>query len=271
MSLPSSLRRRSSAEMAQVSENARKEAAIEMNTIESEGFQVEPANPEAVSRLERLRKAVRQAGGNRVVAERSGVPLSSLGAYMQGKREWRIGAAVALAAACGVSLDWLASGNGSPNNDALPSTSSLPAPSGDGHVMIPRYDVRASAGSGTPVDQEDMLGLVSFEEMFLRRQLGLCPETLVTLEATGDSMQPTIRDGDLLLVDTANNGIQDGRIYVLSLGGFLIVKRLQVQSTGDIALISDNDRYPPQVISPSERDPLRVIGRVVYQAGPVRS
>ena len=240
-------------------------------------FRVETENPEAVDRTSRLKEAVRRAGGNKLVASRAGVPVSTLGAYLAG-RDWRIGTAVALAEACGVGLDWLATGKGSRDENAAASQSAVTLrDSGDGsrlptnYVQIPRYDVQASAGSGSEVHDEQMIGLMAFDEMFLRRQLGVRTEGLATIEATGDSMEPTIRDGDLLLIDTEANDLRDGRIYVLNVHGLLAVKRLQVQMDGSIAVSSDNPRYPTQIINPSERDPLSIVGRVVYQAGPVRS
>ena len=67
------------------------------------------SDPEAQERTARLRDAVRLAGGNAVVAKASGVPLSTLSAYMDG-RDMKVSRAAAIARACGVSLDWLATG-----------------------------------------------------------------------------------------------------------------------------------------------------------------
>lgn len=63
--------------------------------------------PEAVS--DRLQIAVQHAGGRRAVADLAGVPLTTLSDWLNG-REVRVGALVALAEACGVSLEWLATG-----------------------------------------------------------------------------------------------------------------------------------------------------------------
>ena len=60
-------------------------------------------------RAERLRQAVRAAGGNRVVAVRANVPLGTLNNYLAG-RDMKASALIALARACNVSLDWLATG-----------------------------------------------------------------------------------------------------------------------------------------------------------------
>ena len=242
------------------------------NQADKPGFRLSKEKLEAEERGQRLRQALRDAGGNKVVSERSGVPTSTISAYIAGQ-DWKLSTTLALAAACGVSSDWLIRGEASddrpagrlvsidPQNPAVPSN----------YVLIPRYEVRAAAGSGTMVEDENVVGLMALDEMFLRRSLGIRRDALTTIEAAGDSMHPTIRDGDLLVVDTDNNEIQDGRIYVLNIDGLLAVKRLQILVGGKVVLISDNERYQPQIITPSERDPLRIVGRVVYQAGPVRS
>jgi hypothetical protein len=72
-------------------------------------FHVPLGNPELKSRANRLRQAVRAAGGNKVVATRSGVAPGTLNSYLAGG-EMKLTPAVALAAACNVSLDWLATG-----------------------------------------------------------------------------------------------------------------------------------------------------------------
>jgi hypothetical protein len=69
------------------------------------------AEPGSQERASRLKSAVRAAGGNNLVAQRSGVPLSSLNSYLRG-REMKAGQLVRLAEATGVSLGWLATGDG---------------------------------------------------------------------------------------------------------------------------------------------------------------
>lgn len=60
-------------------------------------------------RADRLRRAVRAAGGNQVVADRVGMPVGTLNRYIAG-RDMKASALVSLAAACNVSLEWLATG-----------------------------------------------------------------------------------------------------------------------------------------------------------------
>lgn len=61
--------------------------------------------------VERLRVAVKMGGGNKAVAEKSGIPLRTLANYLAGRSEIRLPLAAALCRTCGVSLQWLAYGN----------------------------------------------------------------------------------------------------------------------------------------------------------------
>ena len=73
------------------------------------GLPGEKSDTEA--RAERLRQALRQGGGNKAVSERSGVPKTTLDGYLRGG-EIKLSNALALAAATGVRLEWLATGAG---------------------------------------------------------------------------------------------------------------------------------------------------------------
>jgi transcriptional regulator with XRE-family HTH domain len=83
------------------------------------------ANPEAA---QRLRQAVRAAGGNKAVAFRSGVPLATINNYVRGRNGMKIEPLAALAAACQVSLEWLVSGMAAPATAAT-ATAADPAAS----------------------------------------------------------------------------------------------------------------------------------------------
>lgn len=61
----------------------------------------------------RLRRAVRAAAGNRAVSERSGVPLGTVNNYVGARTGMKMSTLTRLAAACGVSLEWLVSGDNS--------------------------------------------------------------------------------------------------------------------------------------------------------------
>lgn len=201
--------------------------------------------------------------------------------------------AIAIARAAGVRLEWLATGEG-PMHPAVAGvleaggelagddtdqpgvqqqlvTMGRPGVAPPGYVLLPRVEARASAGHGTGLSSDKVVDFLAFSEDWVRNTLHRRPANLALLEATGDSMDPTIRDGDILLVDTSVQDIQSSRVYVLQVNGALLVKRIQVRLDGSLVVKSDNPSYEPEVVRPDERSPLRILGQVVWQAGPVRS
>lgn len=131
------------------------------------------------------------------------------------------------------------------------------------YVLIPQLDVGASAGSGTQPGDETALAALAFQANWVRTVASGRPEALSVINVQGDSMLPTLADGDHILVDADDRErLRDG-IYVLRTDDALLVKRLSVNpATRRIAILSDNDAYP----SWDDCDPagLTVIGRVVW-------
>ena len=107
--------------------------ASELHEGDLDNSRVQTTNPEAVRRAERLKEAVKLAGGNLAVATKASVPLSTLNSYLSG-REMKLSTAVPIAAACNVRLDWLATGDGpmTPGRETAPAepqkTAPLPPP-----------------------------------------------------------------------------------------------------------------------------------------------
>ena len=135
----------------------------------------------------------------------------------------------------------------------------------EGFIAIPRLEVRASAGPGRAVVPSDFdpEPQIAFREAWLR-SLGVNSRNAEFVVAQGDSMEPTIRDGDLMLVDRGYGRVVDGKIYVLVVGGLVLVKRLQILAVGGLMLISDNDRYPTETIPAREVDALNIEARVAW-------
>lgn len=101
------------------------------------------------------------------------------------------------------------------------------------------------------------------------------PNTPVSMiEVTGDSMEPTLRDGDILLVrhDIERDDIARGGVFVLAVDGYIMVKRLQVGPKGELWVLSDNERYKPITV-PADELADRVIphARVFWSGGPLTS
>lgn len=84
------------------------------------GFPVQGENSESAGKLEeRLRICMKLAGGGAALAQKAGIPRSTLETYITGKAEPKVSRVVAIAGAAGVTIDWLASGEGPMERGAL--------------------------------------------------------------------------------------------------------------------------------------------------------
>lgn len=129
-------------------------------------------------------------------------------------------------------------------------------------VDIPRLPLGVSAGPGSVAENEQAVGALRFSDRWLREQ-GLSRANLSAVSVIGDSMEPTLRDGDEILVDRTPAPMRNG-IHVVRLDDTLYVKRLDTGRPGRLAVISDNPAYPALDLP---REDVAVIGRVVWKGG----
>lgn len=130
-----------------------------------------------------------------------------------------------------------------------------------GLVRIPVLDMAVSAGPGRePADCEVVLGHIDLAEQWARKRLGEPLDRIRALPVTGDSMSPTINDGDLAFVDTSCTHFQGEGIYVLVFNSVLLIKRLSADfATQRIQILSDNEHHKPAL---AREDELNICGRV---------
>jgi repressor LexA len=91
------------------------------------------------------------------------------------------------------------------------------------------------------------------------RALGIRAGAATIVRVAGDSMHPTLADGDHILVDTAARTIDTGRIHVLRHDGLVLTKRLE-RAGRSVRIVSDNPAYPALEVAGSS---VAIIGRVV--------
>ena len=131
-------------------------------------------------------------------------------------------------------------------------------------IKVPRLNVDASAGPGAFNDGESGSAHIGFDEKWLRRVSRSKSSDLSVIKVQGDSMTPTLSDGDDILVD-AGDGVErlrDG-IYVLRRDDVLLVKRIAPSpASRRIIIKSDNDSYPSW--ADCELADVDIIGRVVW-------
>lgn len=184
-----------------------------------------------------------------VVAKRAGISVGAVNKYLNGSEPGAFKAA-RLAEVLDVDLRWLLTGEGSPNAAA------------GGYVSVPIYDVRLAAGAASFCDGAEQIGNMPFD-LGLLRDLGRSnADGLGVFIAEGDSMFPTIADGARVLADLKNTRLREG-VFAFRTGDELRIKRLRRLVDG-IEIRSDNDRYPPELVTGDAADELTIIGSVLW-------
>ncbi len=202
-------------------------------------------------RAERLRSAVGKIGAKRAAAE-AGVPYTTVRDAISGG-DMRLSTATALARVCGVTVDWIANGDG--DGDAVQPVNPTDRPQGrvvDGRSEIP--------GGTEPIGLD-----------WLARRLALPVAELVAFPVLGDAMEPTIRNGDILVARRSGSASVAAGIYAIEVDGSVIARRLEPRVDGTLVLGADNPRYAPQVVRSGPSRPFRVIGPVVWLSGTIRN
>jgi phage repressor protein C with HTH and peptisase S24 domain len=134
----------------------------------------------------------------------------------------------------------------------------------DALVNIKRHPVRASAGPGAIVNEGVGKPYFGFDERWLKALTATPAASLSIVRVEGDSMSPTLNDGDDILVDLGDCGdrLRDG-IYVLRVDDALVVKRLALNPMGRrVTVQSDNPAYPDW--PDCGLDEIHCIGRVIW-------
>lgn len=154
-----------------------------------------------------------------------------------------------------VSANWLLMGGIDEESDSNPVTS---------FVQIPRYTVSASAGNGSSFVGDEMdITYYAFNIQWIKRR-GLDPKELQIIEVKGDSMEPKLWDGDLILIDRSQNAPKDGKSFVVRVWDEFVVKHVQIIGQSAISLISANSVYPPRELKlPLDERDFQIIGQVV--------
>ena len=222
---------------------------------------------------DRIALAIRKSGLTQSqIAQKVGVKPPSVASWLNGKtKELLSTVALDLARTCGVSFVWLVRGEG--KMDATEQRVQVvedddPHLGKDG-VSIKFYRVKCSAGNGLePTYEEINDSDAAYYKLSWFTKRGIDPKNCVRMPVEGDSMEPTLYDGDCILVDTGDClRIENNRIYVINVDDGVRVKRLIKQLNGDIIIKSDNPNYPTEVLNHNDDIPFKVLGRVIEKAG----
>lgn len=122
-------------------------------------------------------------------------------------------------------------------------------------IRIAHYDVRGAMGSGKLVrEYPEMLRDVTVSQEHLR-ELGVKyqdPAHLKVITGDGESMAPTIKHLDPLIVDASIREFTGDGIYAFTWQGLFYIKRLQMRGPDHFRMLSDNPLHPPEDIRVDE-------------------
>lgn len=220
-------------------------------------------------RIARLRKAAgyssQAALGTACGWER---PQARVSNYEKDSREPNLADLRLLANALGVSLIELI--DGTPARACEDTGQYAYKPDATEYALVPQHTAQGAAGNGQLNDHVEVKGGLVFKRAWLAR-MGLKERHLHVIYVQGHSMEPTVCDGDVVLLDESQTEPRDGRIYaLLKPDGELIIKRLIQSITGGWIIRSDNEdkrAYPDQPITDTDLENLTIVGRVVWHGG----
>jgi phage repressor protein C with HTH and peptisase S24 domain len=133
------------------------------------------------------------------------------------------------------------------------------------YQLVPRSSARASAGGRDMIIESDQIvDYLAFKREWLQSVLGINHSDLVLAEVRGDSMAPTLFDRDLVLVNLRENVLDVSAVFMIKVGGALLVKRVQHNFDGSVTVKSDNPRYDTETLSGEQLRNVQVVGRVVW-------
>jgi phage repressor protein C with HTH and peptisase S24 domain len=210
------------------------------------------------------------------LARAAGISPSAFRKWLRGEAEPSRERLIAFADTAGVPIGWLVRGEGV--QPALNKVAELDRGEAEhiasteglrqAYLALPRRAAAAAAGAGLP-EPIHMVEFIAFRHDWLRSSFDLQPEDVQLITAIGDSMEPGIRHGDLVLVDIRQTKFTGFGIYVFEARGERMIKRVQRKFDGTLFVISDNVVYQPEIIAAELAEEISVIGKVIWRGGAV--
>ena len=133
----------------------------------------------------------------------------------------------------------------------------------DDIIKIPMAKAVLSAGSGSLQTNGESEREYAFRRDFIKRKGN--PKNMVLMRVHGDSMQPEIMDGDVVLLDQSRRDIFPGHIYAVGFDDSIYLKRID-RIPGKVILKSINPDYQPVelIVQDQTAEQFRVIGQVLW-------
>jgi phage repressor protein C with HTH and peptisase S24 domain len=105
---------------------------------------------------------------------------------------------------------------------------------------------------------------LAFDAAFLLQLCGARGDEMGLIEMRGDAMEPTLRAGDLLLVDQRVRQIAQDGVYAVQLPEGVESKRIQKQAAGSVSFSCDNPCFQRITLTRAAAKSIKLLGRVVW-------
>lgn len=198
--------------------------------------------------VERLRMLINRAGSIVAFAAAIGVSDTSVHLWLRDSEPSR-DKLVRIANAMSLSLEWLIRGRGPMRADQLP----------EGYAILRRYPLE------NEVDVQGIDYLAVKVEWVKSLPGSPRPEALFLGQASGDSMAPSIRNGDLFLVNASDRELRDGIYAFTQPPNEIFTRRVVSLGDGKHQLLCDNEAYRlPAGPAAEVRPPVYVFGRIIW-------
>ncbi|MBT5027877.1 MAG: helix-turn-helix transcriptional regulator [Nitrospina sp.] len=198
------------------------------------------------------------------------ISLPTMNHYESGKRAPNSELLSQIAKTLDCDPGWLLTGEGQAEKKGAHSSEPMSSSTLNDFVLVPRYNIEASAGGGSVIHSEQIVDHLAFKASWVSKELGADPKNLLLIHSIGDSMEPTLRSGDLLLVDRNKGRMKGDGIYLINFDDGLMVKRLEWMMDGTVVIRGDNANVSrEQKLTAIEMEKLHLLGRVVWVGGKV--
>ncbi|MCB2189874.1 MAG: helix-turn-helix domain-containing protein [Deltaproteobacteria bacterium] len=199
----------------------------------------------------RIAQLADMVGGKRKLSQETGIKEPQLYRYIRGTNQPTVNVLLSLAIVGNVTLDWLITGKGTIKNPGSHRSSQI---DGAEYMAIPvltERDVQTTARRTIQFPTEWVPSSKN-KEYYLVKQLG-------------DSMEPTIKVGDFVLVEgPASDLVRDG-LYVIKAGDHYLIKRIQIIPPGVARFTNDNRNYNDfELVESNGLDNVSIVGKVVW-------
>lgn len=222
-------------------------------------------------RLKRARKARKMSQAS--LAEAVGLDQTTISNLERGK-VLSTSKTAQIARALGVDPHWLATGQGEMlSNVETAAAEANTSPSEADYALIPQLSANGHCGDGYLNDHVEVTGGLAFKREWLKR-MGARPENLRVIYAEGDSMEPFIVDGDVVLLDLSKTEPTSQRVYAIRRpDGGISIKRLVQRFTGEWVISSDNPnkaKFQDEPLSLESASQVPFVGEVIWRGGAMR-